>query len=168
MKSFESSIRARRAIALAIAMAVALSFSVAGSAAAKDQVPFNGSLAGTVTVTPIDPPIASVFIEGTGNATHLGRFTVEIPHVVNQAIRVGSGSYVFTAANGDTLTADFTGQATLLAPGVLSTSEIGTITGGTGRFEGATGSFVAERTFFVATGMTTGSFAGTISSPGAS
>ena len=147
-------------------IAIALLFSLAGPVAAADEVPFNGSLAGTVTVTPLDPPFASVFIEATGNATQLGRFTLLIPHQVNQALRVGEGTYVFTAANGDTVTADFTGQATLLAPGVISTAETGIITGGTGRFAGAIGTFSAERTFFVATGTTTGSFEGTISSPG--
>jgi hypothetical protein len=149
-----------------VMMSMALVLSLASPVAAGAQVPFKGSLAGTVIVTPLDPPFASVVIEATGNATHLGRFALVIPHQVNQALRVGEGTYVFTAANGDTVTADFTGQATLLAPGVLSTAENGTITGGTGRFAGATGSFTAERTFFVATGVTTGSFTGTISSPG--
>jgi len=149
-----------------LALTVVLVLGVAGPVAAAEEVPFKGSLAGTVTVTPLDPPFASVLIEATGNATQLGRFTVQIPHIVNQAIRVGGGTYVFTAANGDTLTADFTGVATLLAPGVLSTAEAGTITGGTGRFAGATGAFAAERVFFVATGVTTGSFEGTISTPG--
>jgi hypothetical protein len=79
---------------------------------------------------------------------------------------VGEGSYIFTAANGDTLTADFSGLATLVAPGVLTTHETAVITGGTGRFAGATGSFSADRTFYVATGVTVGSFEGTVSSPG--
>ena len=107
-----------------------------------------------------------MLIEGTGNATQLGRFTVEVPHLVNQATLTGGGSYEFTAANGDTLTADFTGRATLASPGVLSIVETATITGGTGRFAGATGSFTVERLFDRATGLTTGSFKGTISSPG--
>jgi hypothetical protein len=113
-------------------------------------------------------PLASVFIEGTGNATQLGRFTVQIPHIVNQTARTGSGSYEFIAANGDTLTADFTGQATLASPGVLSIVETATITSGTGRFAGVTGSFTSQRLFDTATLTTTGSFEGTISSPGAS
>jgi hypothetical protein len=147
-------------------MGLVLALSLAAPVAAADQVPFRGSLSGTVTVTPLVPPLASVLIEGTGDAAQLGRFTVEVPHLVNQATRIGVGTYVFTAANGDTLNADFSGQATLVAPGVLSVVENGVITGGTGRFAGATGTFVAERTFFIATGWTTGSFAGTISSPG--
>jgi hypothetical protein len=150
----------------AAVMAIGLLLTLAAPVAANEQVPFRGSLEGTVTVTPLDPPLASVVIEGGGNATQLGRFTVEIPHLVNQATRIGGGTYIFTAANGDTLTADFSGQATLVSPGVLSVAETGVITGGTGRFAGATGSFTAERTFFVATGTTTGTFEGTISSPG--
>ena len=122
---------------------------------------------GTATVTPGTPPFLSVSLEGTGNATHLGRFTVDIPHVVNTTNRTSTGTYTFTAANGDTLTAGFTGQATLTAPGVLSVVETATITGGTGRFADATGSFSVERMFNQVTGVTTGSFEGTISSPGA-
>jgi hypothetical protein len=168
MRILRSRTLTRGAVALMMpVMAVALAFSLARPVAAGDQVPFKGNVAGTVTVTPLVPPIASVQIQGTGDATQLGRFTVEIPHLVNQATRIAVGEYVFTAANGDTVTADFTGQATLVAPGVLSIVEAGVITGGTGRFAGATGSFAGERTFFVATGVTTGSFTGTISSPGA-
>jgi len=133
----------------------------------KDQeVPFKGRLEGTATITPGTPPFVSVSIGGTGNATHLGRFTLEIPHVVNAMNRTSTGTYEFTAANGDTLTAGFTGQATLTAPGVLSVVEIATITGGTGRFADATGSFTVERLFNQVTGVTTGSFEGTLPSPG--
>ena len=131
------------------------------------EVPFKGRLEGTATITPGTPPFVSVLIEGTGNATHLGRFTVEIPHLVNPMNRTSIGTYEFTAANGDTLTAGFTGQATLTAPGVLSVVETATITAGTGRFAGATGSFTVERLFNQVTGLTTGSFEGTIPSPGA-
>jgi hypothetical protein len=150
-------------------IAIALLFSMAGPAAAAEQVPFNGTLEATVTITPIDPPVVSVVVQGTGNATHLGRFTLVFTAVVNQATRtgIGPGVMVFTAANGDTLTAESTGSAIVVAPGVLSTVDNGTITGGTGRFAGATGSFTLERTFFVAAGVTTGSFAGSVSSPGA-
>jgi len=96
------------------------------------QVPFKGRLEGTATITPGTPPFLSVLIEGTGNATHLGRFIIEIPHAVNTTNRTSIGTYEFTAANGDTLTAGFTGQSTLTAPGVLSIVETATITGGTG------------------------------------
>ena len=138
----------------------------AGALSNDQEVPFKGRLEGTATVTGT-PPFLSVSIEGTGNATHLGRFTVEVPHVVNAMNRTSIGTYEFTAANGDTLTAGFTGQATPTAPGVLSIAETATITGGTGRFANATGSFAVERSFNQVTGLTTGSFEGTVSSPGA-
>src|SRR5205823_1279064 len=47
--------------------------------------PFRGTLEGAVTVTPLEPPFANVFIAATGHATHLGRFTVDVPHLVNFA-----------------------------------------------------------------------------------
>jgi hypothetical protein len=152
---------------LVLVALAALVVTLAGPVAAADQVTFKGRLHGSVTVTPLAPPVVSVVIEATGNASQLGQFTLEVPHVVNQATRMGAGTYVFTAANGDTVMAEFTGQATLVSPGVLTTHETGTITGGTGRFAGATGSFTADRTFYAADGVTTGSFEGTISSPGA-
>jgi hypothetical protein len=52
---------------------------------------------------------------------------------------------------------------------VLSIVEDYKITGGTGRFAGASGSYHVERILHQGTpGATTGSFEGTISSPGAS
>jgi hypothetical protein len=141
---------------------------LAGPAAAENQVPFKGRLEGVVSITPIDAQFSFVRINGTGNATHLGLFRVEIPHLVDRQARTGIGTYVFTAANGDMLTADFTGQATpTVTPTVLSIVEIASITGGTGQFADASGSFIVTRSFNVATGLTTGSFQGTISSPGA-
>src|SRR5205807_4723424 len=107
----------RRIIFALAALAV---LGLAGPVAAGEQVPFKGSLEGDVTITPLAPPFVSVLVEATGQATHLGKFTLDIPHVVNRANRTAVGSYEFTAANGDTLTADFTGTATPTAtPGVL-------------------------------------------------
>jgi hypothetical protein len=128
-------------------------------------VPFKGSLEGTVTVTPLQPPLASVHISATGNATQLGQFTLEVPHIVNFATAFGQGTFTFTAANGDTLTADFTGQAQTSTP-IHSSVEDATITGGTGRFAGASGRFIVHRSFDPVGGTTTGLFEGTISSPG--
>jgi hypothetical protein len=50
-----------------------------------------------------------------------------------------AGDGWITAANGDTLTADFTGEAQV-GP-IISILEHATITGGTGRFAGAAGNF---------------------------
>lgn len=148
---------------LAVVATAILILALAAPVAASDSVVFRGRLSGTATVTQLDPPMASVLVEASGNATQLGRYTLEFPHIVNQATRVGEGTYIFTAANGDTLTAEGTGLATLVAPGVLTIQETATITGGTGRFADASGTFIVERTFYLASGRTVGSFEGTIS-----
>ena len=141
----------------------------AGLLSQDQEVPFKGRWEGAVTArTALPPGFLSITFEGTGNATHLGRFTVEIRIVLNTTDRTLTGTYEFTAANGDTLTADFAGESPLMPPGVPQTSvETATITGGTGRFASASGSFTAERVVDLATFLTTGSFNGTISSPGA-
>jgi hypothetical protein len=157
----------RYSSAAGLALATLVVLGLAGPVAAGEKVPFKGRLEGDVTITPLAPPLLSVLVEATGKATHLGKFTLEIPHVVNAAMGTAAGSYEFTAANGDKVYAEFTGIATPTAtPGVLYIEETATITGGTGRFAGATGSFTSERLYDTLAGTTTGSFEGTISSPG--
>jgi hypothetical protein len=150
-----------RRIALTLAALAVLGLT--GPVVAGEHVRFTGHLEGNVTITPLVPPFVSVLVEATGKANHLGKFTLEIPHVVNRANSTAIGSYHFTAANGDTLSAAFIGQAMPTAtPGVLYIEEAATITGGTGRFAHATGSFICERLFNTVAGTTAGSFKGTI------
>jgi len=149
-----------------VALVVIAMLGLAGQALAGDQVPFKGSLEGLVTRSGA-PPVVSVDIEGHGAASQLGRFAVSIPHSVNVVTRIATGEYLFVAANGDTLTATFTGAAAPTAdPNVLAIVEDATITGGTGRFAGATGSFRVERLYDTVAGTTAGSFEGSVSSPG--
>ena len=164
----------RLRIAVGLALAIFAVGGLAASAVAGEYVPFRGRLEGTVTTTPIvgDPNLdVHVEIVGAGNATHLGLFRFTAPHDVdrrpppNPSLAVGQ--YLFKAANGDELYATFTGQSVLFAPGVLFIKESATITGGTGRFSGATGRFECERLFDIASGTTIGVFEGTISSTGA-
>ena len=139
-----------------------------GSNSAAQALPFKGTLEGSFTFVPDPPPstFASVdFVPLTGNATHFGRFTVTGPHRVNLAATPAAavGTFEFTAANGDTLRASFTGLGTPTAtPGIASIVETATITGGTGRFAGATGSFIVERIVDLINLQTSGSFEGTI------
>jgi hypothetical protein len=132
------------------------------------ELPFKGTLEGGFTFVPDPPPstFASVdFAPLTGNATHLGRFTLKGPHRVNLATTpaTATGTFEFTAANGDTLMASFTGLGTPTAtPGIASIVETATIVGGTGRFAGATGRFIVERIVDLINFQTTGSLEGTI------
>jgi len=137
-----------------------------GRAAAADQVPFHGTLEGDVTLTPA-PPLLLEDIDAMGTATQLGHFMLDVRLVVDPATRRAVGVYEFTSANGDTLYAEFIGQATPTEiPGVLYIEEMAVITGGTGRFAGATGSFIAKRWSNPIAGTMVGSFEGTISAPG--
>lgn len=146
--------------AASLALAVLAVLALGGPTAAGDQVPFKGRFTGDVTVTGA-PPILSVLVESAGTATQLGRFTVDIPHFVDVRTRTAIGIYEFTAANGDKVYAEFTGLATPTAtPGVLYIEETATITGGTGRFAGASGSFSVERWYDTVAGTTVGSFEG--------
>ena len=138
-----------------------------GPAAAEKHVPFRGSLQGRETDVVQPPPTLLVDGNGTGIATHLGQFTVTWEATVNLENNSGIGSYHFIAANGDSIFAAVVGQAELVEPpDVFRVVEINTITGGTGRFAGAKGSFTVERLVNLTTGFTSGSFHGTITSVG--
>jgi hypothetical protein len=136
-------------------------FSGASDAQAPHEVPFKGRLDGTVVVTPVNPPFFNVVITASGEATYLGRFSLTVPHLVNFATAEGEGDFTFTAANGDMLTAHFTGTADTSTP-VFAIDEHATITGGTGRFAGASGSFDAHRHYDPVAQTTTGTIEGTI------
>lgn len=152
--------------AAGVTLAVLGVLALAGPAVVAAPVPFKGSLDGDVTHTPVDDQTDYVVVEATGTATQLGRFEVTVPHYVDLLTRTAAGHYEFTAANGDKVYAEFTGLASPTAtPGVISIVETATIKGGTGRFAGASGSFVVERLYDRIAGTTTGSFEGTISTP---
>jgi hypothetical protein len=153
--------------AACLALAVLATLGLTAPAAAKHKVPFRGSLEGFVTLT-LGPTSASADLEATGNAAHLGRFTVSGTGVVDLAANIGVTTYTFTAADGDTLTATATGYAMPTGtPEAVYVFETATITGGTGRFAGATGCFTMVRYFNFNTGETNGTIKGTISRPGA-
>jgi len=139
------------------------------SAGAAELVKFSGSLqAHEVTVS--EDPGTSFVTDGTGDgiATHLGRFTLTWEFTVILADGTGSGPVRYTAANGDEIFMTAVGQSEPTStPGVFRIMEIQTVIGGTGRFSGARGSFTVERLVDLTTGLTSGSFHGTITSPGA-
>ena len=145
--------------------ALFLTAALAGSVAAEEQVPFKGSILAVETSVAQFP---TLFVDaiGSGHATHLGRFTVTYELVGNLLTGEGSGSAHFIAANGNSLFTEITGQFSPTEnPAVGSVVETYTITGGTGRFDGATGSFTVERLLNFVTGVTSGSFDGTIVLP---
>jgi hypothetical protein len=127
MKPFVDSI-------VVLVTAAALLGAYPATVGADQAVPFKGRAEYTLTAV---EPDGTLRYSGTGNATHLGLFTADanlFPH--------GDGTFsatvVFTAANGDQLF--FIAEGEFTSPtSVLGTA---TITGGTGRFEDATGEAV--------------------------
>lgn len=144
-------------------------FLVAGSSAwGGELVPFSGSLQAHEAVVSQGPGTFVTDGTGEGIATQLGRFTVTWEFTVTLADGSGTGPVRFIAANGDQIFMTAVGQSEPTAtPGVFRIVEIQVITGGTGRFSGAKGSFSVERLVDLTTGLTSGSFHGTITSPGA-
>jgi hypothetical protein len=128
-------------------------------------VPFRGRLQGEYGEATGSFPLIHETITAVGEATHLGRYTLEIEETVNLLELSASGTFTFTAADGDTLAGSYTGHA---QPGALvSIVENCVISGGTGRFLGASGQLVINRVFDPVERTTTGAFEGTISSPDA-
>ena len=152
-------------------VAMILTAVLAVPAAAQKQVPFKGALQGHEIDTPHGgPPPTTLSVDGSaaGIASHVGQFSFTYQLTVNLPVGTATGSAQLIAANGNIIFTTIAGSSEPTAtPGVASITEINTITGGTGRFEGAQGSFTVERLVNLATGFTSGSFHGTITSPGA-
>ena len=109
-------------------------------------VPFKGEYTTTVQ-TLSGPPQLRQRITGIGHATHLG----ESSFVANNTVYItppppflAAGTTIFVAGNGDEFYTSFTGTST---PGPNGTSTVvinHTITGGTGRFSDAAGTFTGN------------------------
>jgi hypothetical protein len=151
-----------------VTMIVGLLVSAALVAAAsmRKETPLKGSFKALETSQP-NLPIVHVTAIGSGEATQLGRFTVSYQVDVNVQTGAGTGlSAEFVAANGDSLFAEGTGQASPSGtPGTVNIIENYTITGGTGRFANASGTFTVERVASETTGETSGTLSGNIVIP---
>ena len=139
-----------------------LTAAFAASAKPDKELPFRGTIQG-VEIATVEFPLLFVDATGSGEASHLGRFTLTYELEVDLLTLPfeTSGSAVFTAANGDSLFTDIVGLGTPDGD-FVSVVEAHTITGGTGRFEGASGSFIRTYLLNLVTGSTSGSFDGTI------
>ena len=131
---------------------LALQVSEAGGHQKLKALPFHGSTTGRMVGMELPPNRCPAHLpllfkyEGQGNATHLGRFTVQGSECVFQNpqnpmdMGTGESQFTFTAANGDELHVGYD-QTTLTfeappSPWLLWSAPI-YATGGTGRFQGA-------------------------------
>ena len=101
------------------------------------SVPFKGNIAGAITGQDVQSPTEVVLTTvGSGNATHLGKFTSEEELHFNPQTGSFTGTITFTAANGDKVVCTLTGQ---FASETAAAGEYVITAGGTGRFADASG-----------------------------
>jgi len=98
-------------------------------------------------ITALDLGSLTFSTDATGNTSHLGRTTTHLDAALTLTgpdtfTLAGSGTIV--AANGSELFVTFTGSGTLEASGNTGGPVVLTITGGTGRFDGASGSLAGS------------------------
>jgi len=151
---------------LAVAAAMLLTAALAVPGAAQNLIPFKGAIQGQETHIET-LPIVTANGSCTGIATVVGQLSLTYQDTIDVRTATGTGVAQMVAANGDNIYLTNTGSADLVTkPGFAIITEIYTIRGGTGRFAGAQGSFSLDRSVNLATGFTSGSFHGTITSPG--
>lgn len=146
--------------------AITLAAAISQPSMAQGTVPFKGTYEASDSQGGGTFPVFLQVLGGSGNATHLGRFTVDAQWYVNVLTGGGLGAFTLTAANGDTLVGTATATS-VIVDGLAYISETSVITGGTGRFAGATGTFVTARVLTLApqpgtAEQSTASFEGTI------
>ena len=151
---------------VALLLAILLMGTTLAAASARKPLPLKGSIEAVETYQ-INGPTMFVTATGSGEATHLGRYTVTYEVQVDLPTGTGTDlSAQYVAANGDSLFAEGSGQATPTDdPTVFIVVETYTVTGGTGRFEDATGSFTETRQVNIETGVTSGTIDGSIGIP---
>ena len=124
------------------------------------ELPFRGTLQATEKVA--DDGLHR--LDGGGEATHLGRFTLtsEFTLLTPPPVVTASGTATWTAANGDKIFTSTAGQGVITLP-VAAIAETHTITGGTGRFADVSGRLIVDRSLNVLTLHSSASLTGTIS-----
>ena len=137
----------------------------AGTLAKEKQLHIEGSMQ-SLENDEVNYPIIYVHGNGSGSATGLGNFKLHYEAIVsNDANGVGIGveGVHITVANGDILFATASGLGVPTStPGVNKIVEKLTITGGTGRYLGASGNLAVTRQITLPTGASTGTIEGTV------
>ena len=128
------------------------------------MVPFKGDY--IVSITPLSmPPVQQLRVNGVGHATHLGKSRFEMLNTANFATLpiALSGAGTFYASNGDQIFTSVSGNSTPNGDGSATAVIENTVTGGTGRFQNASGSFAGTTTATIGQPSIELQFEGTIS-----
>jgi hypothetical protein len=135
----------KRILVILAVAALALAGLVTAASARSSERPFKGSMEGSAlfipgtdcTTTPEGLRTDSV---ATGNVSHLGKTEMTSSHCTPAGPDIEGGTMVLVAANDDELYIEYTGTAREPGPdGIITVDVLYTITGGSGRFVGASG-----------------------------
>lgn len=139
---------------------IVIALSCATMLLAAESTAFKGRDMGTFTTSPTsNPQVVLTEDSASGEASHLGRYTLAARELINLAtLDVTEGSVTITAANGDTLTGRYSGKASTETPTVIRYEVSGPITGGTGHFSEVTGTVA----FFGYADLVSGRFSETL------
>jgi len=138
----------QRLYRLGIAVGVLITLNLSVLATAAEDLPFKARSGGLITNVGIDFGQGIVYLHqsGTGQATHLGKFSVKGNAEVLLALGTTRTTLTLTAANGDQL---FLKGDDGKEAGPASAAGTLRVIGGTGRFEGATGGMKYVLTFAI-------------------
>ena len=159
-----------RNITTSTALALVLVMAIGASASAADQRPMKGRY--TISVVPVEqrcgPNALTIGFEGVGIATHLGRMegtgsNCTSFNLTTEAVPIWDGLATFVAADGSSITMSYEGAQDAPVNGRATAANSFTVISGTGRFEGATGSWTSAEVIDFTTGIDHGSFSGWIS-----
>jgi hypothetical protein len=140
---------------------------------AQKLVPFKAAAVVTTDsiMIPLTPPIVATRVTySNGQSDLLGPFT-GIAHQINRLnpdgtrLSITDGIGVWTAANGDSLFVSYSGLYPSITPEMITFQKAILITGGTGRFVGASGSGVLNGVSDLVKKQTTMTFEGKITAP---
>jgi len=147
-----------------------LAAALAGPVGADQRRPMHGGY--TIGVVPVEqrcgPGALTIGFEGVGIATHLGRMegagsNCTSFNLTTEAVPIWNGLATFVAADGSSISMTYEGAQDAPVDGKATAANTFTIVSGTGRFEGATGSWTSSELIDFTTGVDRGSFSGWIS-----
>ena len=160
----------RRALA-ALIIVLSANAVLAQANAPVRKVSFIGAFDGRATGT-VQAGVLTGTLTVAGTASYVGRFTITKKDATDLATGLSSGGVVqLSAANGDVIDGASVGRSgePTDTPNLGHAVFLVTITGGTGRFQGATGvltmDFLVENSTIPAYISTTGTLKGTIITP---